>query len=196
LMLQSLEYSDLEIISLEDEIGFLEDYLTINAKLRFEDRLQYEIKVCEEIEEDIMGVPTMIVQPYVENSIEHGLRTKKQGLVKVHFTLANEHTILCTVEDNGIGRRKTAQLQDKDPRYNNHRSKGTSITERRLEILHNLDKNNHLDVLSINEDSPELLIEEKKKNTYVKIIDLVDSENVPTGTRVEILIPIVEIQLK
>lgn len=196
LMRQSLEYSDLEIISLEDEIGFLEDYLMINAKLRFEDRLKYEIEVSEEIEEDIMGVPTMIVQPYVENAIEHGLRTKKKGLVKVEFTLADEHTILCTVEDNGIGRHKTALLQDKDPRYNNHKSKGTSITERRLEILHNMDKNNHLDVLPLDDDHPQLLLEEKQKQKYVRTIDLFDEIGEAKGTRVEISIPIVEIQFK
>lgn len=196
LMRQSLEYSDLEIISLEDEIGFLEDYLMINAKLRFEDRLQYKIHVSEEIEEDIMGVPTMIVQPYVENAIEHGLRTKKQGLVQVKFTLADEDTILCTVEDNGIGRRKTALLQDRDPRYENHKSKGTSITERRLEILHNIDKNNQLDALPLDEDNPQLLLEDKKRKKFVHIIDLFDADGEPSGTRVDISIPIVEIQFK
>lgn len=193
LMRQSLEYSDLEIISLEDEIGFLKDYLTINAKLRFQDRLLYEIDVDEEIEEDIMGVPTMIIQPYVENAIEHGLRTKQQGLVKVIFTLQDEQNILCVVEDNGIGRRKTAQLQDHDPRYENHKSKGTSITERRLEILHNMGKENNLRISSVEEDH---LLENTSKKKYVKIIDLEDSMGESLGTRVEILIPIVEIQIK
>ncbi|MEL7021486.1 MAG: hypothetical protein AAGK47_07760, partial [Bacteroidota bacterium] len=136
------------------------------------------------------------VQPYVENAIEHGLRTKKKGLVKVEFTLADEHTILCTVEDNGIGRHKTALLQDKDPRYNNHKSKGTSITERRLEILHNMDKNNHLDVLPLDDDHPQLLLEEKQKQKYVRTIDLFDEIGEARGTRVEISIPIVEIQFK
>lgn len=175
LMRQSLEYSDLEIISLEKEIEFLEDYLFINEKLRFEDRLKYEIIIDEEIEEDILGVPTMIVQPYVENAIEHGLRTKRDGLIRVLFFLYDEDTILCVVEDNGIGREKARQLRMQDPQYNNHRSRGTTITEKRLEILHN----------------------SKEKDSFVHTIDLKDEKTgEPRGTRVEIRIPIMEIQIK
>ncbi len=175
LMRQSLDYSDLEIISLEKELEFLEDYLYINEKLRFEDRLSYEIKVDDEIEEDILGVPTMIVQPYVENAIEHGLRSKKNGLIEVRFSLLEEDTILCVVEDNGIGREKARQLQQADAAYKNHRSKGTKITEKRLQILHH----------------------SKNKGVLVKTIDLMDeSTGEALGTRVEIKIPIVEIQIK
>lgn len=175
LMRRSLEYSDLEIISLEEEIEFLEEYLYINEKLRFENRLQYEIIIDEEIEEDILGVPTMLVQPYVENSIEHGLRTRVNGLIKVFFFLYDEDTILCVVEDNGIGRAKAHQLLLKDPQYQNHRSRGTSITEKRLEILNS----------------------SKSAGDYVETIDLVDEKTGEAkGTRVEIKIPIVEIQIR
>ena len=175
LMRQSLDYSDLEIISLEKEVEFLEDYLFINEKLRFEDRLKYEIIVDDDIEEDILGVPTMIVQPYVENAIEHGLRTKKNGLILLKFSLFDEDTILCIVEDNGIGRQKARALQIQDAQYQNHRSKGTSITEKRLKILHN----------------------SKDKGVFVQTIDLKEAETGnPLGTRVEIKIPIVEIQIK
>ena len=175
LMRQSLDNSDLEIISLEKEIEFLGDYLYINEKLRFEDRLKYEIKVDDEIEEDILGVPTMIVQPYVENAIEHGLRTKKDGLVKVYFSLLDDDTILCIVQDNGIGRDRARQLRMQDAEYQNHRSKGTAITEERLQILHN----------------------SKEKSVFVNTVDLKDEESGEAlGTRVEIKIPIVEIQMK
>jgi LytS/YehU family sensor histidine kinase len=174
-MRQSLEYSDLEIISLEKEIEFLNDYLYINEKLRFEDRLRYQVLVDDDIEEDILGVPTMIVQPYVENAIEHGLRTKKDGMVSVRFSLDDEDTILCVVEDNGIGREKAHQIRASDPQYQNHRSRGTAITEKRLEILHN----------------------SKEKKVFVETFDLKDSKSgEPLGTRVEIKIPIVEVQMK
>jgi len=83
LMRQSLEYSDVEVISLEKEIAFLENYLFINEKLRFADRMSYRIKVDDDIEEDLIGVPAMIVQPYLENAIEHGLRSKKDGILAV-----------------------------------------------------------------------------------------------------------------
>ena len=175
LMRQSLEYSDLEIISLEKEIEFLEDYLYINEKLRFDDRLKYKIQVSDDIEEDILGVPTMIVQPYVENAIEHGLRTKKDGMIRLHFSLFDEDTILCVVEDNGVGREKARQLRAMDPYFQNYRSKGTSITEKRLQILHN----------------------SKDKKVFVETIDLLDEKTgEPLGTRVEIKIPLVEIQMK
>lgn len=175
LMRQSLDYSDLEIISLEKELEFLEDYLYINEKLRFEGRLKYEISVDDEIEEDILGVPTMIVQPYVENAIEHGLRTKKDGVIKVKFTLLDDDNILCIVEDNGIGREKARLLREKDAQYQNHRSRGTNITEKRLQILHH----------------------SKGNGVFVKTIDLMNARTKePCGTRVEIQIPIVEIPIK
>ena len=176
LMRRSLEYSDLEVISLEEEIEFLEQYLVINEKLRFENKMNYEIIIDEEIEEDILCVPTMIVQPYVENAIEHGLRTRDNGLIKVLFFLFDEETILCRVEDNGIGRNKALQLQTNDPQYQNHRSRGTSITEKRLKILHNGNTNN--------------------EGVFVHTEDLKDPETgEPLGTRVEIKIPVLEIKV-
>ena len=173
LMRQSLDYSELEIISLEKEIEFLENYLFINQKLRFENRLSYNIKVDDEIEEDIMGVPTMIVQPYVENAIEHGLRPKKDGLVELGFSLHDDSTILCVIEDNGIGRKKAKIQKERDPQVHNFESKGTTITEERLQILN----------------------KSKRKGVLVKTIDLEDEySGRPKGTRVEILIPIETIQ--
>jgi tetratricopeptide (TPR) repeat protein len=166
LMRKSLEYSDLEYISLEQELEFLKNYLDINQKLRF-DQLNYSIEVDDEIEEDIMGVPSMIVQPYVENAIEHGLRTKKSGgIVKVILRLLNQKTILCVVEDNGIGRDAAAKHQSQ---YQEHKSKGTRITEDRLRLLN---QGNEVKV-------------------YVETIDLYDHEGLASGTRVEIKIPII-----
>ncbi len=175
LMRQSLDYSDLENISLEKEIEFLDNYLEINQRLRFEERLTYEIIVDEEIEEDILGVPTMIIQPYVENAIEHGLRTKTHGHILIIFALYDDDIIMCIVEDNGIGRKKARQLRMQDPEFQNYRSKGTAITEERLRILHN----------------------SKSQGVYVETIDLHDQETGEAlGTKVEIKIPIVEIKIK
>ena len=174
LMRKSLEYSELEIISLEEEIEFLDDYLTINAKLRFEDKLFFEITVDDEIEEDILGVPTMIIQPYVENAIEHGLRSRKKGKIAVSFSPLDDNNLLCVVEDNGIGREAASKLNQKKMEGVNFRSMGTAITEKRLEILHQIKGGEH----------------------YVHTIDLKNPRSgKPTGTRVEIKIPIVDIQL-
>ena len=175
LMRMSLDYSELEIIALEKEIDFLDNYLVINQKLRFDDRLQYQIEVDEELEDDIMGVPTMIVQPYIENAIEHGIKPKRGGLIKINFTLFDEDSILCVVEDNGIGREKARELQERNGYSQQHKSRGTSITEKRLELLHS----------------------DRKDHFSVKIIDLKDPLSMEAlGTRVEILIPIVEIPYK
>jgi two-component system, LytTR family, sensor kinase len=175
LMRMSLDYSEMEIISLEKEIEFLEDYLLINQKLRFQDRLQYQITVDEELEDDIIGVPTMIVQPYIENAIEHGIKPKRGGLLKIEFKLLDDEGILCIIEDNGIGRIKASELQKRDGYHKQHKSRGTSITEKRLELLHN----------------------DRKDMFSVKIIDLQDPlSKEASGTRVEILIPIVEMPYK
>jgi two-component system, LytTR family, sensor kinase len=174
-MRSSLEYSEYEIISLENEIEFLTDYLYINQKLRFEDKLQYKVTVDEDLEEDLMGVPTMIVQPYIENAIEHGLRSKRGGMLKVDFKLLDENTILCSVEDNGIGRELARKMQERDGYHLHHKSRGTSITEQRLEILHS----------------------SRKDKFSVTTIDLKDPlSNEPIGTRVEIKIPIAEMPFK
>ncbi len=173
LMRQSLEYSDLETISLEKELEFLGDYLFLNQKLRFENTLNYSINMSEDIEEDIMGVPTMIIQPYVENAIEHGLRTVEKGLVKIDFSIADEDTILCVIEDNGVGRKVVKERQKKDGYHLTHKSRGTLITEQRLRILH---KSN-------------------KKGFHVQTIDLLKANGEAKGTRVEVRIPIIDLQI-
>jgi tetratricopeptide (TPR) repeat protein len=173
LMRKSLEYSELEIISLEEEIEFLQDYLAINAKLRFEDQLYFEIRVDDEIEEDILGVPTMIIQPYVENAIEHGLRSRRKGKITITFSPLDDNNLLCVIEDNGIGREAARQMQRKSIEGVQFRSMGTAITEKRLEILHQIKGGEH----------------------YVKIIDQKTRMGKAKGTRVEIKIPIVDTQL-
>ncbi|HHM21819.1 MAG TPA: tetratricopeptide repeat protein [Bacteroidetes bacterium] len=176
LMRQSLENSDQEIISLEKEIEFLRNYLDINVNLRFVNKLTYNIHVDEEIEEDISGVPTMIIQPYVENAIEHGIRPKKKGHINIEFKLKDDDVILCIVEDNGVGREKTARMQEANGYLDTHKSLGTKITRERLEIL-NTKNGTDKDI--------------------VKITDLYDPiTREAIGTRVEILIPILEFTVK
>ena len=174
LMRQSLEYSETEAISLEDEIEFIRDYLFINQHLRFEGKLEYTIHVDDEIEEDIFGLPTMILQPYVENAIEHGLRSREQGHIQIEFRLNEPDTMLCIIEDNGIGRAESARLQRKDPRLRDHRSHGTRITEQRLRILHQ----------SLSGDYEP-----------VRTIDLTDKKGKPRGTRVELFLPVIDLQV-
>jgi tetratricopeptide (TPR) repeat protein len=176
LMRQSLDYSELEVISLENEIEFLQNYLELNQKLRFEHKLNYILNIDEEIEEDICGVPTMIIQPYVENAIEHGIKPKRSGLITIDFQLEDEDTILCIVQDDGVGREKARKIQESDPQTKQHKSMGTKITQDRLKIL--LRNNPH-------SENP------------VVIEDLINEDSgEPTGTKVKIYIPIADIQKK
>jgi len=171
LMRKSLDYSDKEYISLEEEIAFINDYLEINQKLRFEDAMRYIVEVEEDLEEDILGIPSMIIQPYVENAIEHGIRMKKDGLIKIIFQTYDENHILCIIEDNGIGRSAAAAFKAQKEDMASYESKGTKITEQRLQL--------------INKTS--------QRNLYVRTIDLMDDNANPSGTRVEIRIPVSDI---
>jgi two-component system LytT family sensor kinase len=173
LMRQSLDYSEREIISLEKELEFLGNYLELNKMLRFENKMDYSIEVDDEIEDDIFGVPTMIVQPYVENAIEHGIRAKDHGKIKLSFDLYDDDTLLCIIEDDGIGREAARKRRLNDPRKKGYESMGTKITHERLAILNN-----------------QLGAEEQD---FIKIIDLRDEfTGKALGTRVEIKIPITE----
>ena len=174
LMRQSLDYSEEEIISLEKEIEFLSNYLYINQKLRFEGRFEYQLVIDDELEEDIVGVPAMIIQPFVENAVEHGIRTVQNGKVKVVFTYIDDDHLLCVVEDNGIGIKAAKALQEQDVRYANHKSKGTSITQQRLKILQQY----HASKID------------------VKTIDLYHEDGIAAGTRIEIHLPMFELQLR
>ena len=170
LMRKSLDFSDLEIISLEEEIDFLREYLSLNQKLRFENNLNFKIEVADDVEEDICGIPTMIIQPYVENAIEHGIRRIQNGNILVAFEMLGEDKLLCIIQDDGIGRDEVRRIQSEDPKFKNHRSRGTKITEDRLRILFNV---------------PE-------EESFVQIIDLKDDDGKGIGTRVEIQMPIIE----
>lgn len=136
--------------------------------MRFNDGFQYEITLSDVIDEDYHQIPPMLIQPFVENSVKHGLM-HKQGSKNlfINFDLdTNEENILCTVEDNGIGREKSAEIKNK--RIQQHESFSTAATEERLRLL------------SHQFNSTDLV-------TYQ---DLKDSDGNPTGTKVIIKIPL------
>ncbi|MCC7246622.1 MAG: histidine kinase, partial [Saprospiraceae bacterium] len=87
MMRHTLEYSELEEVSLEQEVEFLERYLDINRKLRFRDRLDFQIITPPNADLEELMLPTMIVQPFVENAIEHGLRPRQEGKLTIEFQL-------------------------------------------------------------------------------------------------------------
>lgn len=107
-------------------------------QLRFD--FAFDIQMGDELDAWETEVPTMILQPFVENAILHGVRHRKdgQGLIKIRFDKdsdTNGDFVLCSVEDNGIGRQKSAEK-----RGTNHESKSQHITQDRLDIITQLQK--------------------------------------------------------
>jgi|WetSurMetagenome_2_1015567.scaffolds.fasta_scaffold05538_6 tetratricopeptide (TPR) repeat protein len=166
LMRKVLENSQHTSVPLRDELEALNLYLDLEM-IRFKDKFDFEIKVDDEIDPFLYKVPTMLIQPYVENSISHGLMPSEgKGMVKIALKLENEY-ISCTIEDNGIGREASHELKRK--KENNHNSLGTRIVASRLDLVNAL------------------------YGTSLKTIytDLKNINGEPEGTRVEIQIPII-----
>ncbi|MFN8242077.1 MAG: histidine kinase [Bacteroidales bacterium] len=160
-----LDNSQHTSIPLRDELDALTLYLELES-LRFKDKFEYSIKVDEEIDPLLYKIPTMLIQPYVENSICHGLMPlDHKGLVEIEFTFKGDH-LLCRIEDNGIGRE--AGLENKISKGTNHNSLGTRITASRLDLVNSIHGTDLRTVFT----------------------DLKDGNGKATGTRVEIQIPI------
>ena len=132
LMRMILQNSRQRFISLAAEKEWLLLYLELE-KLRMENQLEYSISIADDINANAIMVPTMLVQPYVENAIIHGLLPKDTDRqLHVRFTLRNNF-LHCEIEDNGIGRKESQLLNAK--RNKKHTSSGMKITQERLEIL-------------------------------------------------------------
>jgi len=127
LVRQTLNFSDKEFIPIEDELDLLGIYLELE-KLRFKDDFQYDIN-CELTD---VKVPPMLVQPFVENAIKHGL-LHREGAKKLSITFTKEHFLQCTVIDNGIGRKKAQEIKDRQRK--GYQSFSVSATQSRFEIM-------------------------------------------------------------
>lgn len=166
LIRKTLENSRHTAIPIKEELDALRLYLELEA-LRFKEKFNWSILVDEEIDTLSYKIPTMLIQPYVENAITHGLMNKEEkGHLEVKLEQKGE-VIFCTIEDDGIGRERAKELQKE--KNNNHISMGTSITENRLRLVH----------------------EVYGKTMKVKYTDLTDAEGKAAGTRVEINIPVI-----
>ncbi|MEO8151165.1 MAG: histidine kinase [Bacteroidia bacterium] len=135
-----LENSEKKWITVDDEIKFLELYLSIES-LRFQNAFRYEIKVDDRVDIHYDKVPAMIVQPYVENAIRHGLFPKESNQqLLITFNKSGTNHLEITIEDNGVGRKKSSELKVEG----NHHSMGMSITENRLRLLDDKNENSVL----------------------------------------------------
>lgn len=98
----TIQYSQQTFISIKEETAYLENYLQLE-KMRFRERLQYRIILADDIDGQLM-IPAMLIQPYVENALKHGIAARKEGgNVIIRFTKSEEQLLEISVEDDGVG---------------------------------------------------------------------------------------------
>ncbi len=158
-----------EMVSIRDEVEGLENYLALE-KMRFEESFEYSLNFEDGLIYQNYEIPTMLIQPYIENSIKHGLLHRKGAKVlsvkAEKIIRADSELMKVDIEDNGIGRKRASALSRKhNP---NHKSFGTKATEERLELLNT----------------------QKASEVGVTYLDLYSLEGNPLGTRVTIIVPL------
>ena len=155
LMRRILESNMSDAITLEFEIQLLKNYLEIE-NLRFEENIVYSVSVEPSISPSSIKIPIMMIQPFIENAIWHGLLNKKgEKVLTIYFSLLEDTYVLCHIEDNGTGRKKH---ETGDPGKS---SLATGFIEQRLNLLYRI---HHLHCSLTIEDKPE------NTGTIVKIL--------------------------
>jgi len=161
-----LENSKSAKVPLEKDLEALHIYIEME-KLRFQNKFSYQLIVDENIDQTYVQVPPLLIQPYVENAIWHGLMQKETpGNLCISIMLMKEDLMKVTIEDNGIGRAKSTQLKSKTAVT--HKSFGLQISKDRIRIVNKL----------------------YGVNTQVEVEDLHDEKNEAAGTRINLFIPI------
>ncbi len=159
-----LEMSNKEKVHLSEEIKAIELYLKLE-KMRFEDSFKYSINYTSNINKGVL-FPSMLIQPYVENAIKHGLLHKKgEKILELNFS-SEKNVLTVEIIDNGIGIEASKEINKQ--RNKNHTSFATQANQKRFELLN---------------ESFELSI-------GVEIINLYNTNNQPAGTKVLLKIPI------
>lgn len=160
LMRSVLENSDEDFIPFSKEVELIELYVKLEHN-RFKEKFDYEIDIDKAIDLDEYSIPPMLLQPYIENAIWHGLRYKEEkGKLEI-FVKLHEEGLSVMIQDNGVGRKKSQELKTKNQLK--QKSKGMSTIKKRISILNDM----YQDRIS------------------VSVSDLFDDG---TGTRVELLL--------
>ena len=134
LMRSVLENSDLKTVSLEEDLKVLELYMQLES-IRLNNKFTYKIILANDIDKENTMIPPLILQPFVENSIWHGI-AHKEGKGEIIITIKKDGNIInCNVDDNGLGLKQTTQEAQR-------KSMGMKITRSRIEILNKIEKTN------------------------------------------------------
>jgi len=167
LMRLTLEYSKGSIIPIDKEIESLQNYLELE-QLRFHNKFVFKITSSDAVEFN-MGLPPLLIQPFVENAILHGLVPKESsGKIEVSFDV-KDNQLICTITDDGIGISKSKEIKQNSMQA--HQSMAMEITKKRLEIM-------EATIL---------------KSAQIEIKELVENNSIK-GTRVTLKLPIQYIQ--
>ncbi|MBN8566983.1 MAG: histidine kinase, partial [Flavobacteriales bacterium] len=161
-----LDHSNQNYILLSSEVELLKLYIEIEA-LRFDNQFDHELILDDSLNTDIIQIPSMIIQPYVENAIWHGLLHKEtKGKLTIEISDFDKNNIKVIISDDGIGRQKAMELKSKQ--VLKKKSYGLQITESRISILNKT----------------------QSSKTTLKIHDLKDQDGNALGTKIELIIPI------
>ncbi len=167
LLRKVLHSSYQNFITLEEEAAQLELYLEIE-KLRLGNEFTYTIHIDDEIEADALKIPGMLIQPFVENAVKHGLAPKEGSrLLTIEFSLYDNDILHVEISDNGIGRKKAMEIKQQQEKLLPYESKGISLVEGRLRLLNKTGQ---------------------KESVFNQ--DLYDKEGKPSGTKVILTIPL------
>lgn len=168
LLRNTLDISEKKYITVSEEINYLQQYLVLED-LRFAHSFEYGIEVDSTVDVSFIYLPAMILQPFVENALRHGIRqsTNRKGIIKISFIVHGE-MLHCTIEDNGIGRKAAEQI--KSNLHVEYQSKGMQLTERRIG-LHNYGA---------------------AKKISFEVIDMYHDDGTAAGTKVIVKIPLDE----
>ena len=163
LMRQFFDFSRQKTISLTEEISLLNNYLYIE-KLRFEDKINYTIEIDDNLDPEEEQIPAMLLQPIVENAVNHGLFHKKgSGEIKISFKYINENSFRVIIEDDGIGINASKAMKSTIKKA--HKSHSSAVLEERINFL--------------NQSNTPLIIN-------FSIEDLSEKDNNKTGTLVSL----------
>lgn len=160
-----LEMSEQEFIPLQEEIQALTLYLELE-KMRFDDDFEFFLKLDHSLDIDMIKIPSMLIQPYAENAIKHGLMHRKGRKTLLLQMDLDGHYLVVTIDDNGIGRAKSEDM--KVQQKEKHTSFSTRANEQRLEILNR----------------------NRSQKVVVEIEDKLDENQNALGTKVRLFIPL------
>jgi ligand-binding sensor domain-containing protein len=128
-----LENSRQPNITLQQELELLRSYMEMEA-LRFRNKFTYEIQLDAALDPDSINIPSMLIQPYVENAIWHGIQHKAgNGSVKISIRIVADGILKCSIEDNGIGRKMAREIAVRSDNW--HQPVGMTITQQRLALI-------------------------------------------------------------